>query len=67
MKSSYQIAQEVRAARDAKRPIFYVQAHGWRWGVYIAPCFATREDAEEARERSEAAGGARSWTVEVGT
>jgi hypothetical protein len=67
MKSSYQIEQEVRAARAEGRPVYYVAAEGWRWGVYIEPVFACREDADAEAERSSARGGARCFRVEVGT
>jgi hypothetical protein len=56
MKSSYQIAQEVKAARAKGLPIWYVEAEIWKWGVYIAPCFAEQEDAEAEAARCNARG-----------
>lgn len=67
MKSAYQVEQEVRAARAEGRPVWFVQAHGWRWGVYIAPVFACRKDAEAEAERCNARGDARHFSVEQGS
>lgn len=63
-KSDYQRENEVRAARAAGRPVYYVAVTGWRWGVYIAPSFADRREAEAEAARCNATGGG-CFSVEI--